>query len=135
MKPKVLVKPVANGDVPKHVLDKRLTEARINETNKRAHISETREKGVRMQLAVARGDLINKDLVVKQASYLFVAMRAKMLAAPLVYSRKLLAAQDEHAMQEALRAMMHELLAELHDMPRKITDPNWMATLEDGEEP
>jgi hypothetical protein len=42
-------------------------------------------------LAKARGDLIDKDLVTKQAAFLFVAMRQKMLSAPLTYHRKLLA--------------------------------------------
>jgi hypothetical protein len=29
-------------------------------------------------------------------------------------------------MIQAVTAMMHDLLRELHDMPRKVIDPNWL---------
>ena len=29
--------------------------------------------------------------------------------------------------------MMHELLRELHDMPRKVTDRNWIESLDEEE--
>jgi hypothetical protein len=92
---------------------------------------EKREKAVRMQLAVARGELIEKALVQKQVAFLFVAMRQKMLAALLAYHRKLLACKDSRSMVEGITDMMHELLAELHDLPRKITDPNWIESLDE----
>ncbi len=80
MKPK---KPDGNGDVPQHVLNKELTRARTDETRARERANITREKKMRLQLAQARGDVVEKDLVTKQAAFLFVAMRQKMLAAPL----------------------------------------------------
>jgi hypothetical protein len=63
MKPK---KPDGNGDVPQHVLNK----ARTDETRAREHANITREKKMRLQLAQARGDIVEKDLVTKQAAYL-----------------------------------------------------------------
>ena len=74
-----------------------------------------------MQLAKAREDLIDKDLVTKQAAFLFVAMRQKMLSAPLTYHRKLLACRDPHSMIKGITEMMHTMLAELQDMPKRIT--------------
>jgi hypothetical protein len=124
MKPKPVP---GNGDIPQHVLNKRLTEARTDETRAREHTQRTREKMHRLHLAKARGEVVEKELVQKQAAFLFVAMRQKMLAAPLAYHRKLLACKDAHS-------MMHDLLRELHDMPRKITDPRWIETLEENDD-
>jgi hypothetical protein len=51
MKPK---KPDGNGGVPQFELNKRLTLAKIEETNAREHITRTREKTARLHLARAR---------------------------------------------------------------------------------
>ena len=60
-------------------------------------------------------------------------MRQKMLGAPLAWHRKLLGITDPRVMIERLTAMQHELLRELADMPRKITDPNWIESLDEEE--
>jgi hypothetical protein len=91
----------------------------------------TREKSARLLLAKAREDLVDKDLIIKQATFLFVAMRQKMLAAPLSYYRRFLHVEDPHVAIERLTTMQHDLLRELKDMPKKITDPNWMETLDE----
>jgi hypothetical protein len=68
MKPKKLD---GNGDVRQFELNKRLTHAKTQVANEQAHMIRTREKTARMQLANARGDLIDKELVTKQAAFLF----------------------------------------------------------------
>jgi hypothetical protein len=60
-------------------------------------------------------------------------MRQKMLGAPLAYHRKLLACKDPHSMIQGITAMMHDLLRELHDIPSKITDPNWIESLDEDD--
>jgi phage terminase Nu1 subunit (DNA packaging protein) len=131
MKPKLAPD---NGDVPKHVLDKRLTEARINETNRRAHISQTREKALAMQIAVAGGDLIEKALVTAQAAFLFAALRQKMLSWPTFWCRKFVGITDPHVARDRLTELVHSGLNELADMPKRITDPNWLESLDQEEE-
>jgi phage terminase Nu1 subunit (DNA packaging protein) len=131
MKPK---KPDGNGDVPQHVLNKELTRARTDETRARERANITREKKMRLQLAQARGDVVEKDLVTKQAAFLFVAMRQKMLAVPLAWHRKLLNISNPRRMIELLTEMQHELLRELADMPKRVTDPNWLEALSDEED-
>jgi hypothetical protein len=128
MKPK---KPDGNGDVPQHVLNKELTKARTDETRAREHANITREKKMRLQLAQARGDIVEKDLVTKQAAYLFVAMRAKLLNSPLAWHRKLLNFSNPRRMIELLTEMQHQMLNELADMPKRVTAPNWLETLSD----
>jgi hypothetical protein len=63
-------------------LNKRLTVARTDETRAQEHAQITREKKLRMEIAAARGELIPKKLVHDQATYLFVALRQKILAIP-----------------------------------------------------
>ncbi len=36
-----------------------------------------------------------------------------------------------HSMIRALTEMVHELLRELENMPAKITDPNWIESLDE----
>jgi hypothetical protein len=114
-------------------LNKRLTEARTDETRARKHTQRTREKMHRLQLAKARGDLIEKKLVTDQAAYLFTAVRQKMLGAPLAWHRKFVGITDPRVAIERLTEMQHSLLAELHDMPKKITDPRWIETLDEDD--
>src|SRR5271166_3197858 len=125
------ISPEGNGDLPQHILNKRFIEAKTRLADDQARGVRTREKTNRLLLAKARDDLVEKELVVKQAAFLFVAMRQKMLGAPLAYHRKLLACKDAHSMIQALTEMMHDLLRELHDMPRKVIDPNWIETLDE----
>jgi hypothetical protein len=48
----------------------------------------------RLHLAKERGDVIEKNLVLNQAAYLFTAMRQEMLGAPLAWHRKFLGITD-----------------------------------------
>ena len=93
----------------------------------------TREKSARLLLAKAREDLVDKDLILKQAQFLYIAMRQKMLGAPLAYYRQFLHLEDPHEVIQRLTKMQHELLRELKDMPKKITNPNWMEELDEEE--
>jgi hypothetical protein len=86
-----------------------------------------------MLLAKARGELIEKALVEKQAAWLFIAMRQRMLSVPQSYTRRLLGITDAHEMNTKLREMALSLLAELKDLPLKVTDPHWLEKLENGD--
>jgi hypothetical protein len=112
------------ADTPQHVLNQVYTTAKIRFVN-------TREKRARLELAKERDKLIAKRTVTQQASYLFVAMRQKMLNAPLTYYRKFLRIEDPHVARIRLEEMMLSMLKELHDMPRKVIDPGWLETLEE----
>jgi phage terminase Nu1 subunit (DNA packaging protein) len=115
-----------HSDVPKHVLDKLYVESKTRYVD-------TREKRSRLQLAKERGDLIEKRLAVHQLTFLFVAMRQKMLNAPLCWHRKFMHITDPHVARDRLTELMLSLLKELHDMPKKAIDPNWLETLDEEE--
>jgi hypothetical protein len=85
-----------------------------------------------MLLAKARGELIQKDLVEQQAGYLLVALRQRILSLPQTYSRRLLNIRDQKEMAAKLKEMALSVLNELKDLPLKVTDPDWLEKLENG---
>ncbi len=79
-----------------------------------------------MQLAVERGELVRKDLVLQQAAFLLVAMRQRAMSAPSAWSRRLLGINDARVMTERLRDMMASVLEDLSNLPERVTNPNWV---------
>jgi hypothetical protein len=78
-----------------------------------------------MELARDRGELISKKLVMRQLSYLMVAIRQKILVLPSGWTRKLTGISDSRKMKAQLEAMACQLLEDLRELPSKVTDPNW----------
>jgi hypothetical protein len=114
------------GKLPKLSPAERKEAARRNKlaaelTDERAQAVRANRLRSEMLLAKARGELITKDLVEKQAAYLLVALRQRILSLPQTYSRRLLGITDQTAMQAALREMSLSLLNELKDLPLKVT--------------
>jgi hypothetical protein len=96
-----------------------------------AAVRVNRQRG-EMLLAKARGELITKDLVEKQAAYLLVALRQKILSLP-TYSRQLLNISDQREMAHELKEIALSVLNEIKDLPERVTDPNWLERLENGD--
>jgi hypothetical protein len=65
-------------------------------------------------------------LVEKQAAYLLISMRQRMLAVPQAYAGRLVGLADAHEASQILRAAMLELLDELKDLPARVTDASWL---------
>ena len=108
----------------KHELDKEFVRKKIRQT-------EVRTMAFEMDLARIREDLIEKDLAMKQLSYLVIAMRQKVLAMPTTYARKFLHKSEIKEVHAILKQIAYELLKELKDLPLKVTDPNWMDKLDE----
>jgi phage terminase Nu1 subunit (DNA packaging protein) len=58
-----------------------------------------------MEVARRRDLLIEKELVIQQASYLLVALRQRLLSMPQTYSRRLFGISDAKVMNAKLREM------------------------------
>jgi hypothetical protein len=56
-----------------------------------------------------------------------------VLAIPNAYSRKLLHKSELQQTMAILNEMVGRLLNDLADLPRNVTDPNWLLTLEEEE--
>jgi len=79
-----------------------------------------------MEIAVRRGELIEKALVERQAAFLLTALRARCMSAPSAWSRRLLNISDAREMTERLRDMMASVLEDLSNLPEKVTKPDWI---------
>ena len=99
-------------------------------TRERAEAIRTRRMQSQLSLALARRELIPKSLVQNQAGFVFAGLRAKILAIPQSYSRRLTGIADYETMASELKKMSHSILNELQDFPEKITNPDWLRTLE-----
>jgi hypothetical protein len=78
-------------------------------------------------------ELILKSLVEKQAAYLLVSLRQRMLAVPDNPCRRIVNIPDPAQARRILKEAMLSLLSELRDLPQAVTDPNWPETLEADE--
>ena len=94
----------------------------------RNHAIDLKSKAAELELAVRRGQLIFKDLAVKQASFLMIVLRQRLLNLP-VHAHKLVGL-DADPMRKALREIAISTLNEIKDLPSAVSDPNWLKTLE-----
>ena len=87
-----------------------------------------------MILAQQRGELNEKRLVERQAAFLLIAMRQKILNLPQTYCRRMVGLKDASDAKKMLQEMAISVLNDLKDLPSAVTDPNWLETLEDDGE-
>src|SRR4029077_13665729 len=105
-------KPEGNGKPSRgelHALDR---EYRV----RRNEALELKNRREIILLAKARGELILRDLVERQAAYLLIAMRQRMLDVPRAYAGRLVGLADAHEASQVPRQAMIECLAELQDL-------------------
>jgi hypothetical protein len=81
-----------------------------------------------LNLAVRRGQLISKDLAVKQASFLMIVLRQRLLN--LSSHTHKLVGLDAKAMRKALWEIAVSTLNEIKDLPQAVTNPHWLKALE-----
>jgi hypothetical protein len=79
-----------------------------------------------MILAQRRGELIEKSLVTKQAAFLLLSLRQRILAVPDRLARQLVGINDVKKAKAILKDAMLALLTELADLPNKVTNPRWL---------
>jgi hypothetical protein len=89
----------------------------------------TKNLAAQMLLAERRGELIEKRLVERQAAFLLLSLRQRILAVPDQICRRILNLSDPAQARSILREAMISLLSELKDLPQAVTDPNWLKKL------
>ena len=95
----------------------------------------TKNLTAEMVLAERRGELIEKSLAERQAAYLLVALRGAILNTPQTYCRRILGLNDASEASRILREMAFSLLNEIKDLPGKVTNPDWLSTVDgDGQD-
>lgn len=86
---------------------------------KRIAAESARQRLHEAKLLAMKGELISRRHVQKQAAFLVLSLRARLLALSTMHARELLNVSDEREMT-------------LADLPLKVTDEHWMQKL-DGE--
>jgi hypothetical protein len=127
-----------DGKMPKLSPQERKEQSRRSKlaaelTDERAQAVRVNRMRGEMLLAKARGELIMKELVERQAAYLLIPMRQRILALPQTYARRLTGIDDAKVMSEKLCEIALSLLNELQHLPEKVTGPNWLDRLEEEE--
>jgi phage terminase Nu1 subunit (DNA packaging protein) len=85
-----------------------------------------------MILAERREELIETEVVIRQAAAMFVAVRQKLLSIPANLSRRLVG-KDHRTIHDALTKEIHRALREWADFDQKVVKPNWQP--ESSEDP
>ena len=109
-----------NGQSAKEKLDSEWRKERI------AH-ERSKRKLADAKLAQAKGELITKALVTKQATYLMICLRERLLVVLGVIGR--LAGLSERELELSVSAELRMVMDEFADFPQRVVDPNWMEKL------
>ena len=85
------------------------------------------------KMLAMRGELISRKHMEKQAAFLVLSLRARLLALSARHARELLNVSDEREMAQRLDAIMRSALDEISELPLRVTDENWMQKLDENE--
>jgi hypothetical protein len=104
----------------------------LSEEYLRARNAKLRAQGfmAETQAAERRGQLIEKRVIQRQASYIFITLRQAILNFPSRYSRRMVRLHNEHQARQELTKAAHEFLRELTGFAEKVMDPGWLASVE-----
>jgi hypothetical protein len=81
------------------------------------------------------GELISRELVARQAQYILICLRQRVLNFPTKYAHRMVGLRNEHEAKQLLTKAAHEFLIELANFHEKAINPNWLESLEaDGQE-
>ena len=84
------------------------------------------------KLMTMRGELISRQHVTRQAAFLVISLRQRLLALSAQHARELLNVADEREMALASRRdRARRARDEIADLPLKVSDPDWMQKLDD----
>ena len=95
-----------------------------------------RQKLHAAKLLAMKGELISKKHAMRQAAFLVISLRQRLLAIAAQHARELLNVSDEREMQQKLDSIVRDAPSEISELPLKVTDPAWMLKLDelDGSE-
>ena len=98
---------------------------------KRIDAESARQKLHEAKMLAMKGELISKKHVQKQAAFLVLSLRARLLAIPAQHASELAAITDDRELQNHLDGILRDALDEISEMPLKVSDPDWLPKLDD----
>ena len=122
---------------PKGKMDE-LTRQKISELSEeylRQRNDQMRAKNLTAQMALARerGELIEKRLIERQAAFVFVSFRQRMLNLSHGWARRFVGLTDMRQAKRLIDEMARSTLTELQQLPNCI-ESNWLERLEAEEQ-
>jgi hypothetical protein len=109
-----------------------------------AHTAELKARDADAAVAAAQDEAVGaeqkppaiyvlKSLVERQAAFLLIQMRQKILNLPSTYARRVLGLTDVNQASAVLREMAISVLNEIKDLPQAAIDPGWLKKLDADE--
>jgi hypothetical protein len=92
-----------------------------------------RRRETEIRNAQRKRELIPRTLVVRQASFLVISLRQRLLALSAQHARELLNISDEREIARCLDAIVRNALSEIAELPLKVSDERWMQRLDELE--
>jgi hypothetical protein len=101
---------------------------------KRISAETAKQKLHESKLLAMKGELISKKHVTKQASFLVLSLRARLLALPATLAPRIVWAcggGELRAIESLIDDEVRAALDELAGMPQRVVDPHWIETLDE----
>ena len=114
-----------NGQSAKEKLECEWRRKRIDAESARQRLHEAK-------LLAMRGELISKKHVTRQAAFLVIALRQRLLALPGEFAEALALESDPRAIENVLGSALRAALDEVASLPERVSDPDWLQAI-DGE--
>jgi hypothetical protein len=83
--------------------------------------------------AQRKRELIPRSHVLKQAAFLVISLRQRLLAIAEQHARELLNISDEREVARRLDAIVRDALSEIADMPLRVSDEHWLEERDEHE--
>jgi hypothetical protein len=108
-----------NSELNRRLVEERIVSARVKRQMEEMHLAKMREV------------LMEKELVKKQAQFLLVALRQRLLRSASSHARRIVNLKTIDEARAALREITRQMLTEVKDLPELVVDPNWLEDLDE----
>ena len=98
---------------------------------KRIDAESARQRLHEAKMLAMKGELVSKKHVTRQAAFLVISLRQRLLAIAEQHAHELAMIADERELQSRLDGILRSALDEIAELPLKVSDPNWMQKIDD----
>ena len=92
-----------------------------------------RRRETEIRNAQRKRELISREHVIRQATFLVISLRQRLLAIAAQHARELLNIADEQEMMRRLDSIVRSSLDDLAQMPLRVSDEHWLEKLDEHE--
>jgi hypothetical protein len=124
------------GKIPSEGEQERQTKRdRLDAQWKQARIDAelARQKVHAAKLLEMKGELISRAHATRQAAFLVISLRQRLLAIANQHADELLDISDAREMTRRLDAIVRDALSEIAELPSRVSDPDWIQKLDGNE--